>query len=203
MRPADDCKLDCQRRAPLHPAPIAQPRFCSTGYDAPHGSRRCGTLRVAAAVGSGALSASGSAVRLASGASSPRTALPAIGRAPRSQGHFSPSPRERRRLPRPETPSTDKRALTSPRATPRPLGRGIVPGALSPDPRRTRALPWSRAQPQPSTFASIRTPPAGICKQPEARARPGNVRTSRMPTPFPRGRAAPGGAASRRASGKD
>lgn len=48
----------------------------------------------------------------------------------------------------------------------------------------SRARSRSRAQPQPNTLATIGAPPAGICKQPKARAQPANIRTSHVFTPF-------------------
>jgi hypothetical protein len=51
----------------------------------------------------------------------------------RASRSFSPSSRDGRRLGRPEAPSTGKRALMSPRSMHRPCGRGIGPGAPSPE----------------------------------------------------------------------
>jgi hypothetical protein len=50
----------------------------------------------------------------------------------------------------------------------------------------SRARSCARVQPQPNTFATIGAPPAGICKQPKARAQPANIRTSHVLTPFQR-----------------
>jgi hypothetical protein len=83
------------------------------------------------------------------------------------------SPRERRRTPRSEAPSTDKRALASSRPPRRCCHRHDDPGGPSTESHEgIRARSRTHAQPQPCVCTSIGRPSAGICKQPEARARP-------------------------------
>lgn len=143
MRPADDCKPDCQRRVPVRPVPTASRRGISpTGLDAPRGSRRRGTLWFAAAGSPDACSAPGLPSRLASDASSPvQCELKRVGCTPHQPRPLSPSPREGRRLLRPEASSSDERAQMNPRTTLRPRGRSIVPGVPSPEcPTRVPSL---------------------------------------------------------------
>lgn len=89
------------------------------------------------------------------------------------QGRFPRRLVKRRRTPRPEAPSTDKRALASSRPPRRCCHRHDGPGGPSTESHegiRTRSS--THAQPQPRVCTSIGRPSAGICKQPEARARP-------------------------------
>lgn len=186
MRPADDCKLDCQRRAPLHPAPIAQPRFCldRTMHRAVHA--------VAARFGSPQRSTP-ELFRLRRRPCDSPLALrrPAL-HVPLLDGHRRAKVTFPRRLVKGGGFRDPKRLQPTSepsRARERHRDLSVVASFLAPyhpipegvELYRGPVLSRNRAR-----FASIRTPPAGICKQPKARARPGNVRTSRMPTPFQR-----------------
>jgi hypothetical protein len=101
-----------------------------------------------------------------------------------------PPPRDRLRFLRPEGPSTGKRALTNSRPTHGVAVEGRSWRSVTRAPMRARARPGAHVQPQPNASTSIRTPPVGICKQTEARARPANVRTSHTAAPFQRRSAA-------------
>lgn len=91
----------------------------------------------------------------------------------RDQGRFPRRLVKRRRTPRPEAPSTDKRALASSRPPRRCCHRHDDPGGPSTESHEgIRARSSTHAQPQPRVCTSIGRPSAGICKQPEARARP-------------------------------
>jgi hypothetical protein len=89
------------------------------------------------------------------------------------QGRFPRRLVKRRRTGRPEAPSTDKRALASSRPPRRCCHRHDGPGGPSTESHEgIRARSRTHAQPQPCVCTSIGRPSAGICKQPEARARP-------------------------------
>lgn len=171
MRPADLCKPELSKTSTRASGAYPACRVMN-----PTHGMRCAVHAVATSFGPPRGTTSSfvghrSLLRLASGAPSPYASAPRD-RAVRPRSLPSP-PRERRRTPRPEAPSTDKRALASSRSPRRRCRRRDVPGNPSTESHEgSRARSSTRAQPQPRAPTSIGRPSAGICKQPEARARP-------------------------------
>lgn len=204
MRPADNCKPDCQRRVPVHPAPTASHR-AFTRLDPIHRAVHAVAARFGSSHGPAAERCrlrgrscdSPLALRRVRNASNELEAR----RPPRPH---SPQSREGRRLQRPEAPSAGKANHESSRTAPRPLRAAT--SFLAPHHSRTSRVPSSTARQRSAATKRHCIDRSATCRFLQAARSTSTIpRTSEPRAPeclFSVEAFAPGGAASHRAPGR-